>query len=236
MTGRFNGEAHVAERTLGWKLWEDCWPNLAGLLAANLLFLLWCAPSVVAAMLPLPGAAIALSLVTVGPALLGLFTYTANVALERRASFWRDSLRGFRSGFGPAVMLGGVAIVVLTAHRLSLSQAQAAGMPTGATAFWAGQFGILVILAFTGLHTLSLLALYRQGIKEAFRNAVVLTLAHPAPSLGLMGVIVFTVWMAWALNWGPLIIMPALLALLSVNTTLRLVKRHQQNGMDSSHE
>jgi len=234
MTGRFDGE--IAERTLGWKLWEDCWPNLAGLLAANLLFLLWCAPSVVAAMLSLPGAAVALSLVTVGPALLGLFTYAANIALGRHASFWRDSLRGFRSGFGPAVMLGGVAIVVLTANRLSLSQAQAAGMPAGATALWAGQLGILVILALTGLHTLSLLALYRQGLNEASRNAVVLTLAHPAPLLGLMGVIVFTVWMTRALSWGPLIIMPALLALLSVNTTLRLVKQHQPEGMDSSHE
>jgi uncharacterized membrane protein YesL len=228
MTDPLDSEASVAERAFVWKLWSDCWPNLAGLLGANLLFLIWCAPSMVAAILLLDGVAVALALVTVGPALLGLFTYAANLALERRASVWRDSLWGFRSGFGAGVILTAVAIVALGANRLALTRAEAAGMPAGALALWAGQLGILIVLTLTGVHTLSLLGLYQQGIKEAFRNAVILTLAHPAPTLGLVGTDVLIVQVTRAFNWGPLVIMPALLAVLAVNTTLRLVKQHHR--------
>jgi hypothetical protein len=226
MSSGVEARARLAEQAFLGKLWADCWPNLGGLVGANLLFLLWCAPSLVAALLPLEGVAAALALVTLGPALLGLFTYAANLALERRASFWRDSLWGFRSGFGAGVILTGVAIVALGANRLALTKAEAAGMPAGALALWAGQLGILIVLTLTGVHTLSLLGLYQQGIKEAFRNAVFLTLAHPSPTLGLVGTGILIAQVTRAFNWGPLVIMPALLAVLAVNTTLRLVKQH----------
>ncbi len=227
MIGRLEGEVSLAEPTFLGKFWGDCWPNLAGLLGANILFLLWCAPSMTAATLGLDGLAVALALVTVGPALLGLFAYVANLVLERRASVWRDSLWGFRSGFGAGVILSTVAILALTAHGLALTKAVAAGMPAGAVALWAGHLGILILLALTGAHTLSLIGLYQQGVKDAFRNAVLLTLAHPAPTLGLVGADVLAVLVTQALSWGPLIIMPALLAVLSLNTTLMAVKRHR---------
>jgi hypothetical protein len=219
------GTSH-AEQTFVRKVWGDSWPNLAGLLGANLLFLLWCAPSTLAALVQLDALALALALVTIGPALFGLFNYAANLALERPASFWRDSLRGFRSGFGAGVILSGVAILVLTAHRLALGQAVAAGMPVEAVALWAGQVGILAVLALTGVHLVSLIALYRQGTREAFRNAVLLALAHPGPTLGMVGASVLTLLVARALSWGPLVILPALLAVLVVNTTLLLVRQH----------
>jgi len=239
MTGRLDGEARVAEQAFFWKVWADCWPNLAGLLGANLLFLLWCAPSMMAAILPLDGVAVALALVTVGPALIGLFTYAANLVLERRASFWRDSLWGFRSGFVAGVIVTGLTMLALTANRLALTKAVASGMPAGAVALWAGQLGILIVLALTGAHTVSLIALYRQGVKEAFRNAVLLTLAHPGPSLGLVGAGVLTALVARALSWGPLVILPALLAVLAVNTTLMLVEQHhhvaEEDDGDDTH-
>ena len=229
MTDCLDREARVAEDAFFWKLWGDCWPNLAGLLGANCLFLLWCAPSLVAAFLSLDGLAIALALVTVGPALLGLFTYAANLARERRASAWRDSVGGFRSSFGAGVISAAVAMTALAANRLALTKAVAAGLPAGAVALWAGQLGILVVLTLTGAHTLSLIALYQQRVKEAFRNAALLTIAHPAPTLGLVGAGVLAVLATRALGWGPLVIMPALFAGLAVNTTLMLVRQHHHD-------
>ena len=229
MTDCLDREARVAEDAFFWKLWGDCWPNLPGLLGANCLFLLWCTPSLVATFLSLDRVAVALALFSVGPALLGLFTYAANLALGRRASAWRDSLWGFRSAFGAGVVSGGVAMAALAANRLALTQAVAAGLPAGAVALWAGQLGILIVLTLTGAHTLSLIALYQQRVKEAFRNAVLLTIAHPAPTLGLVGAGVLAVLVTRALGWGPLVILPALLAVLTVNTTLMLVRQHHHD-------
>jgi uncharacterized membrane protein YesL len=227
MIRRLEGEASLAEHTFLRKVWGECWHNLAGLLGANLLFLLWCAPSALAALLQLDMLALALALVSVGPALLGLVTYAANLIAERPASFWQDSLQGFRARFGAGAILTGVVILALTAHRLALTNAVHAGMPAGAVALWAGQVGILAVLALTGVHVVSLIGLYQQGLREAFRNAILLALAHPAPTLGMVGAAVLSVLGARALSWGPLVILPALLAVLAVNTTLMLVKRHQ---------
>jgi hypothetical protein len=230
MIPRLEGEAPLAEHTFLRKVWGECWHNLAGLLGANLLFLLWCAPATLAALVQLEGLALALTLVTVGPALLGLFTYAANLVLDRPASFWRDSLQGLREGFGAGVLLSGVAMLALGAHQLALTRAVQAGMPAGAVALWAGQVGILAVLALTGVHVVSLIGLYRQGIRGAFRNAILLGLAYPMPTLGVAGAGVLTILGARVLSWGPLVILPALLAVLAVNTTLMLVKRHQPAG------
>jgi hypothetical protein len=232
MIDRLDGEAHLAEQAFLWKCWGDCWPNLAGLLGANLLFLLWCAPSLLAGLLHFEKLAVALALVTVGPALVGLFGYAANLVLERRASVWRDSLRGFRTGFRAGVLAAAVVFVALTAHRLALTMAIAAGMPAGAVALWVGHLGILLVLALTGAHTLALIGLYQQGVLEAFRNALLLTLVHPMPAVGLVAAGVLTLGVARVFGGGPLVILPALLTVLTVNTTLLLVAQHHPVAQD----
>jgi hypothetical protein len=226
MTAHSENSPPRAEPAFAWTLWEDCCANLNGLLGANLLFLLWCAPSLLAVLLQFHTVAALLALVTVGPALLGLFTYASNLVLEQRASFWSDSLSGFRSGVRVGAVVTAVAIAAVTAHRLALMNATAAGMTTVTVALWAGQAAILIGLTAAGTHTLSLIGMYRQGLGEAFRNAVLLTLAHPAPTLGLAGAGILTLVTARALRWGPLVIMPALLTLLAVRTTHMLVKQH----------
>jgi len=226
MIGHPERATPVAEPTFLRRLWEDCWPNLTGLLGANLLFLLWCAPALLASALQLHGVAIVVALVTVGPGLLGLFTYASNLVLERRAGVWRDNVSACRGGFGAGVTVATVALVALTANRLALERAVAAGMTVGPVALWAGQVGLLILLLLTGVHTLSLIGMYRQSVAEAFRNAVLLTLAHPMPTLGVMGAAVLVVLTSRALRWGPLIILPALLTVLAVRTTHMLIAQH----------
>jgi len=220
------GRADRREQYLLRKVWTDCWTNLTGLLGSNLLCLLWCLPSGGAALLSLPRIATGLAIVTVGPAVLGLLTYAAHVAREEPASVWRDSLWGFRSGYRTGVIAGAVAATALTAHRLALTQAMAAKMAVGAVAVWAAQVALLFVLVLVGVHALSFVSLYQQGIKEAFRNALVLTIAHPVPTLGLAAAGVLAVLITRALLGAPLIIVPALLAVLATNTTLALAQRH----------
>jgi hypothetical protein len=219
---RWDGE----ERRFLEKVWTDCWTNLTGLLAANLLFLLWCSPSVVAALLALPRLAAGLAILTVGPALLGLLTYAANVARGRPASFWRDSLRGFRSGYRAGVIAAVGVAAALLANRLAVTHAMAASMAAGALAIWAAQLALLMALALVGAHALSLVGLYQQGIREAFRNGVLLTVVYPAPTLGLAAAAVLATLASRVLRGGPLVIVPALLAVLAVNTTFLLVRQH----------
>lgn len=208
------------------KLWSDCWFNLAGLLGANVLLLIWSAPVIVCLLLQVRGLALVLVPVTIGPAVLGLFGYVANLAMERPASFWRDSLRGFGPGFGAGALVSGVAMLAAIAHDWALGAALAAGMPTGSLLVWAAQLALLTVLALTGVHVLGLIGLYRQGVRQAFRNAVLLALGHPGPTVGLVAAWVLAALTARALSWGPLVILPALVAVLAVNTTLMLVQRH----------
>jgi hypothetical protein len=215
------------------KLWGDCWPNLGGLLGANGLFLLWCVPTAVAVLLQLRWLALAVCPVTVGPALVGLFVYAANLALERPASWWRDSLGGFWAGFGGGVLWAAAMITAWAASRLALTQALDDAMSVGAVALWSAQMALCLVLSVTGAYTFSLIALYRQGTKAAIRNAALLTLAYPMSALGLVGAGVLTGLLSQLLCWGPLIILPALCAVLAVNTTLLLIQRHH-TGRDRS--
>jgi hypothetical protein len=212
------------------KAYRELWTNLTGLLGANLIFLGWCAPSALATLLQLQAVAILLLPFTVGPALVGLFTYVGNVILEKGPSVWRDSLRGFRWGFGTGIILSGVVILALTAHSLALPSAVAAGRPFGSVLLWSGQVAVLLTLALTGVHVFSMIGLYRQGVGEAVRNAVLLALAYPGPTVGLAGASVLAFLVARALSWGPLVIVPAVLAVLAVNTTHGLVTRHELAG------
>jgi hypothetical protein len=125
-----------------------------------------------------------------------------------------------------------VVFVALTAHRLALTMAIAAGMPAGAVALWVGHLGILLVLALTGAHTLALIGLYQQGVLEAFRNALLLTLVHPMPAVGLVAAGVLTLGVARVFGGGPLVILPALLTVLTVNTTLLLVAQHHPVAQD----
>lgn len=218
--------ACVSEHAFVHKLWEDCWPNLGGLLGANGVFLLWCVPTAVAALLQLWWLAIAVCPVTVGPAMVGLFAYAANLAAERPASWWRDSVRGFRAGFGGGVLWAAVMITAWAASRLALTHALDAAMSVGAVALWSVQMALSLVLSVTGAYAFSLVALYRQGTKAAIRNATLLTLAHPMAGLGLVGAGILTSLLSQLLCWGPLIILPSICAVLAVNTTLLLVQRH----------
>lgn len=224
-----DGASEMSHTTLR-KVWTDLWPNLAGLLGANLLLLAWCIPAVLAWLLGLRALAIILVPLMVGPAVVGLFTYAGNLVLERQASVWQDSLRGFRSGFPTGAIPAVVAMLAVSAHRLALQAVLERDQSPEAVLLWAGQLAILLTLAIVSVHFYSLVGLYHQGAREALRNALLLAFAHPMPTFGLLGAGVLAFSAARGLHWAPLSIFPALLAVLASNNTVRLVMHHRPAG------
>ncbi len=220
------GQAARVDHTFVRKLWGDCWINLPGLLGANSLLLLWCLPAAAAGALQFWGLAMLVAPITVGPALVGLFAYVANLALDQPASFWRDGLRGLRSGSG-GVLWVGIGIVGWMANQVALRHAMDCDLSSGAVALWAGQGVVCLTLWVAAMHAVGLSALYRQGVKEALRNAVLLTFAYPGSTSGLLGAGLLLGLLTRLLGGGPLIIAPALYAVLAVNTTLLLVQRNR---------
>lgn len=213
------------EDTFVRKVWGDIWPNLAGLLAANCLFLVFCAPYGVLALLGLPFWALAVAPLTIGPGIVGLMTYCARLAEGKAASFWRDSLAGARASFVPGAVFVGITCVALAAQTVAAAIAREDGGSVTRW-LWAGQVSILLCLALLHVHTFSLVALYGQRMWQAVRNAFILSFGHPLASLAMLSLFVITYVLVQFFGWGPLIIAPAIVAVFLVNTTMMLVARH----------
>jgi hypothetical protein len=74
------------------------------------------------------------------------------------------------------------------------------------------------------LHAWSLVGLYRQRVGLALRNAGLLVVRHPVSSAGLLGLGLAFVHAAQLFRWGPLVVLPAILALCAAHHTRRLVE------------
>jgi hypothetical protein len=202
----------------------DLWWNLAGVLGANTLFLVCCAPAFVLVLLGCPAIAGLVAPVTVGPGLAGLAAYAGRLAHGAPASFWRDTLRGAGSGFGAGAALVGVGVTALAGLGLALRVA-GAGEPTLGTLvplIAAGATALVVAMA--GVHALGLVGLYRQPTREALRNALLLSLRHPGSTAGLVGAGLAGLVLAGLLGGAPLVILPAALVVCATSHTLRLVR------------
>ena len=198
------------------------WWNLPGLLGANLVFLLWCVPCAVLALLRLPMGAVLVAPLTVGPGLAGLMRYAARLARGEPATVWRDSLRGAQDGSGAASASVAVAVLAWQAHAVAL--AGMAGRESGwaSVPMWAGQVSVLALAAMAGIHLFPLIGLYGQGLFEGARNALVLSARHPGAATAMLGLGAGAWALSCALGGAPLIILPAVMAVCAVNNTLRL--------------
>ena len=200
------------------------WRDLPGLLGANLIFLAWCAPAALLAMLRLPHLALLVAPLTLGPGLAGLMAYAARVARGEPGRLWQDGVGGTRGRF---VASAAHATVVLRAWRAGALAFAVADHEAGwgAVTMWAGQVSVLAGLAMVEVHVFGLIALYRQGVVPATRNAVVLAARYPDATAALVGLGVAAGGLCWTLAGGPLVILPAALAVCAVHTTLTLVER-----------
>ena len=213
--------APPAVEPLAREVGAQLWRHLPGLLGANLLFLAWCTPPALLALLGFPRAALAVAPLPVGAGLAGLMAYAAGVARGEAGRVWRASLQGTR--VGGAALAGHAGVVVLAgwAHALALEAVVARDAAWSAILLWAGQLGVLALLALVEAHTPSLIGLHGQGPLAAARNALVLSVCRPGAAVAVLAGAAAGWSLTWALGGAPLIILPAVLAVWAVNATRR---------------
>jgi hypothetical protein len=204
-------------REVGAQLWR----HLPGLLGANLLFLAWCAPPALLALLGFPRAALAVAPLPVGAGLAGLMAYAAGVARGNAGGVWRASVCGTRAGGAALAAHAGVVVVAGRAHALALEAVVARDGAWDAVLLWAGQLGVLALLALVEAHAPSLIGLHGQGPLVAARNGLVLSARRPGAAAALLAGAAAAWSLTWALGGAPLIILPAVLAVWAVNATRR---------------
>lgn len=203
---------------------EDVAHELPGLLGANAVFLGWCLPAAVLLLVGLPGVAAIAAPLTLGPGLIGLLTYAGRLARGEGARCWRDSLAGARLGFGAGVAVVVVAGVALAVPVLAQRLAVAHGLSAMTVAILVAQALVGGFVAMTCIHAASLVGLYGQRGSMALRNAVLLSLRHPLSTAGLAGLGLVSLHLAHLLRGGPLVVLPAVLAVCAAHHTLRLVE------------
>ena len=59
-----------------------------------------------------------------------------------------------------------------------------------------------------GVHALALVGLYGQGALQATRNAFVVAVRHPGPTVAILGLIAQRGLLTWMLGGAPLVIVP----------------------------
>jgi hypothetical protein len=209
--------AEPLAREVGVQLWH----HLPGLLAANLIFLAWCVPPALLALLGFPRAALAAAPLPVGAGLAGLVAYAAGVARGEAGAVWRTSLRGTRAGGAALAVHAGVVVLAGWAHALALEAVVARDAAWDAILVWSGQLAVLALLGLVEAHAPSLIGLHGQGPLAAARNAVILSAGRPGAAAALLAGAAAAWALTWSLGGAPLIILPAVLAVWAVNVTRR---------------
>jgi hypothetical protein len=87
-----------------------------------------------------------------------------------------------------------------------------------------GQAGALAVAIMVSVHVVSLVGLYGQPLRQALRNAGLLSLRHPGPTGGLVGLGIGALALVGVVGEGLLIVVPGVLAVCVVNRTLLLVR------------
>ena len=203
---------------------EDVLHELPGLLGANALCLAWCVPAALLLMIGLTGPAALVLPLTLGPGLAGLATYAGRLARGESAGWWRDSLAGVRARSGACAALIALGLGVAALPVLALRLAATHGLTSATVAVLTVQTLVAVFVVVACVHAGSLVGLYGQSAGAALRNAVILVIRHPVASAGLIGLGLVFVHVAQLFGWGPLVVLPAVLALCAVHHTRRLVE------------
>jgi hypothetical protein len=200
------------------------WDNLAGLFALNLIGTILATPLIVAGLALGFGPAVVAcaSLYLVAGGLIGA---AIGELRGEPGSLWRRAGRTVLSRWRPLLLLG-----------LFTSGAMAGGLVTtarvlddprsatpGLIALWLAQCAFLVLLVVLLIYALPLIAAYGAGIRPALRNALVLAIAAPLQTLGMLGLLVgLTIATLWV-GPGIWLIVPVVAAVfLGVNCWLQV--------------
>jgi hypothetical protein len=198
--------------------------ELPALLGANALFLAWCAPAALLLMVGAIVPAALVALVTLGPGLAGLAAYAGRLARGEGGRWWQDSVAGVRARSGTGTVLVALGAGAMVLPMLALRLAAAQGLTVAIVAVLTVQALVAAFVVGACAHAFGLVGLYGQPAGAALRNAAILVIRHPIASAGLVGLGLLFMHVAQVFGWGPLVILPAILAVCTVHHTRRLVE------------
>jgi hypothetical protein len=224
MTGH-PGLAHEATTPGYWRrVSEDVTHELPALLGANALFLAWCVPAALLLMVGAIVPAVLVALVTLGPGLAGLAAYAGRLAHGEGARWWQDSVAGVRARAGTGAVLVALGAGAMVLPVLAVRLAAAQGLTVAIVAVLTVQALVAAFVVCACAHAFGLVGLYGQPAGAALRNAAILVIRHPIASAGLVGLGLLFLHVAQIFGWGPLVVLPAILAVCTVHHTRRLVE------------
>lgn len=205
------------------------WDNLATLVLLNLVSSLIAAPLVllglIAGFLPLL-LAVAITL----PALLGgLMAAVSGEWRQLPGTMRQRFISTIRQRWLALLPLGGLAAVVTGASIITTSQVLTA--PSRPLfLLWVAQSAFLVIAVMLLIYALPLVAAYELGPRLALRNALVLAIATPLPTLGILALLVLlTVLLVW-FGLGLWLIVPVVIATFVATNCDHQVERLQEKS------
>jgi len=165
-------------------------------------------------------------LVTLAPALAGVYYVTNHLAHERYTTTWRDFFIGFRQYFAKIwqVLLADLFLLLIIVANINFY----VGMPNQILKLVSIPF--LYLLAFwLGLQIYLFPLLMEQGQKRLvliFRNAILLTLGHPFFTIAFLLVILLLLLISVALTIPVVLLVISLVAFLSNRALLVLLGQY----------
>ena len=200
------------------------WDNLAALVVLNLVGSLAAAPLVALGLLLGFVPFVVLSAVAFHLVLGGLIGAAAGELRGAPGGWRRRFVATIRTRWRPLVVLG-LFVNGCVAGWLVTTARVLDGPGAGLVAFWLVQSSVLVLLVVLLIHALPLVAARGAGVRAALRNALVLTIAAPVPTLGMVGLLV---GLAVATLWvGPgmwLIVPVVAAAFLAANCEIQVAR------------
>lgn len=210
------------------RLARDLRQHLHLLLLIDLVAIGMALPAIILLLAGLILPALLVAIPTVPPAWAGLLTCAGALAREDQGrdvailTVWR---RAVARQWWRTVPLGSIAVGVGagTWRGLALEMPLAPPLQV-AVSLRLVLFASLTLTVLLGAVALG--ALYDASPRAALHNALILTLCHPAPMLGLALTGLLLGWITLLLSFGPLIIVPSLFAVCLTHTMSDLVDRH----------
>ncbi|MFV0275826.1 MAG: hypothetical protein ACK5HY_01390 [Parahaliea sp.] len=211
------------------RTWGVLWDSLSPLVLINLGGTLLAAPLIALGLaIGFFGFLIALG-VTI-PVILG--AQMAAISMDWRhkpGAMPRHAISAVKRHWMPLITLGLLGAIGGGASLMTTSQLMAGGRGP-LVGFWFAQSAVLVVLALLLIYAVPLTATRSLGPRLALRNAMVLVLAAPLPTIGVLALVVaLLVLMLW-FGLGLWLIVPVILAVVITTNCEAQIERLDAQG------
>ncbi|MGQ9632442.1 MAG: hypothetical protein ACUVXI_19320 [bacterium] len=212
------------------KVLLDIWDDLPLWILADLVFVVFCSPTLALLLADLRAPSLLSAIITF-PAFAGI-NYCAGKTAKGEAAGPRDLLIGIRKFLGRSLILGAVAIFLVFISASTYQIIRANPDQRWLIFPWALQLSALIFWGALNIYAFGVMTLYDADLRTTLSCSLLLAVKHKMPTLGMLSLLALMALLA-RLAWiGLILVFPAVFAVLASNLTLLLVKKHQAIDRD----